>query len=378
MRMSFQPAIKIDRILSVDDTPTNLALIEAILEEEGYAITSVDRGAAALEIVKNNPPDLILLDVMMPEIDGYEVTRQVRQMNLSTYVPILLITAHDHADVVCGLDAGADEFVRKPVDADELIARVRSLLRLKRSIDEREQMILQRQDFIAHLTHDLRTPLVAADMMLKLFRKEAFCPLSPEMHEAVGALIRSNQNLLEMVNTLLEVQSYDAGAKKFTPIPCNLWEISQEVVQQLAPIAEDKGIELKLELIGKNLEDLGRVTVTGDCLELHRMLGNLIGNSLKFTDKGFVHVQLIPVPEGDRTLLIKVQDSGPGIPADEIAGLFQRFRKGNHKQAGSGLGLHLVQRILEVHDGSISVESELGQGSTFTVQLPIEASVSQR
>lgn len=371
--MLLQKPAKVERVLSVDDLQTNLVLIETILEDEGYEVISVTDGAAALNHIEQHPLDLVLLDVMMPDMDGYEVARRIRKNAQLPYVPILLLTASDKADLVEGLEAGADDFVRKPIDADELIARVRSLLRLKRSIDEREQMMLQRQDFIAHLTHDLRTPLVAADMMFKLFQKEAFCPISEPMHEAVSALVRSNKNLLEMVNVLLEVQSYDANAKKLTPIACQMWEITQDVVQELAPIAEDKGIKLRLEMADGMPVEPKRVTVMGDCSELRRMLTNLIGNSLKFTETGFVSVRLTPPTIGENCLAIEVQDTGPGISASELPNLFQRFRKGTHKMAGSGLGLHLVQRILEVHEGSIEVQSELGQGSLFTAKLPIRS-----
>jgi len=371
--MPFQPPTKVDRVISVDDTPANLELIEAILEEEGYEIFSFSSGSAALEKIEQSPPELVLLDVMMPEMDGYEVARRIRNNAKLPYIPILLITAHDRADLIKGLGAGADDFVRKPVDADELLARVKSLLRLKHSIDQREQMMLERQDFIAHLTHDLRTPLVAADMMYKLFRKEAFCPISNEMHEAVSALARSNQNLLEMVNTLLEVQSYDAGAKQFTPIACDMWEVSQEIVEELSPIAEEKGIELNLNLVGGLPQNSQCVTIKGDCLEIRRMLTNLIGNSLKFTEHGSVTVELIPASGADDCLILRVKDTGPGIPPEELSNLFERFRRGSHKQAGSGLGLHLVRRILEVHCGTIAVESELGKGSMFIVKLPLES-----
>jgi signal transduction histidine kinase len=369
--MLSQTPPKIDRVLAVDDLPMNLILIETILEDEGYEVTSVTDGEAALTEVEQHLPDLVLLDVMMPDMDGYEVTRRIRQNTQLPYIPILLITAYDKADVVEGLEAGADDFVRKPIDADELIARVRSLLRLKHSIDEREQMMLQRQDFIAHLTHDLRTPLVAADMMFKLFQKEAFCPLSENMHEAVSALTRSNKNLLEMVNILLEVQCYDAGAKALTLIPCPMREIAEDIVQELSPIAKDKGIDLRLEIVDTTEVEAERFTIVGDCSEIRRMLTNLIGNSLKFTEAGSVVVRLTPPEPGEQFLVIEVQDTGPGIPTEELPNLFQRFRKGTHKMAGSGLGLHLVQRILDVHQGTIEVQSELGHGSLFTVKLPI-------
>jgi two-component system, sensor histidine kinase and response regulator len=355
----------IDQILAVDDTPDNLALIETILEDEGYQIILAASGAAALALVEQSPPDLILLDIMMPEMDGYEVTRRIRQNPTLPYIPILLLTAHHASDVVAGLESGADDFVRKPVDVDELSARVRSLLRLKHSIDEREQLSLQRQDFISHLTHDLRTPLVAADHMLKLFGKEVFGSLSGEMHEAIAAMIRSNYHLMQIVDTLLEVQCYEAGAKKLNFIPCDLGEIAKEVVQELKYLAQSKGLTLSVQHPQNALAN--PLKTSGDYLELRRMLTNLVGNAIKFTEQGSIDIS-ISAP-ADRVILA-VCDTGPGLSPQEQEQLFQRFYKGTHHQAGSGLGLHLVSRIVQAHQGTIAVESQPNQGSIFTICLP--------
>jgi two-component system, sensor histidine kinase and response regulator len=354
-----------DRILAVDDTPDNLALIETILEDEGYEIILAASGATALALVEQSPPDLILLDIMMPDMDGYEVTCRIRQNPTLPYIPILLLTAHHASDVVAGLESGADDFVRKPVDVDELAARVRSLLRLKHSIDEREQLSRQRQDFISHLTHDLRTPLVAADHMLKLFGKEAFGALSGEMHEAIAAMIRSNYHLMQIVDTLLEVQCYEAGAKKLNFIPCDLGEIAKEVVQELKYLAQSKGLTLSVQHPQNALAN--PLKASGDYLELRRMLTNLVGNAIKFTEQGSIDVSISA--SADRVILA-VRDTGPGFSLQEQEQLFQRFYKGTHHQSGSGLGLHLVSRIVQAHQGTIAVESQPNQGSIFTICLP--------
>jgi signal transduction histidine kinase len=363
----FTPSRNVDRILVVDDTPDNCLLIQAILQDEGYEVELAESGKEALEKIRQAPPDLILLDVMMPGMDGYEVTRRIRENATLPFIPILLTTAYDQPSVAQGLDTGADDFIRKPVHFDELLARVRALLRLKHSVDERDQIARQREDFVSRLTHDLRTPLVAADRMLSLLVQGALGELPAEVQDALSTMIRSNQNLLTMVNTLLEVYRYEAGRKTLVFAPVNFVELIDDMIKELSPLAIDKGLDLKFE------HDSEDVVIKGDRLELYRILTNLIGNSIKFTDEGAVTVRLSkatdkPIP----CVKLEVQDTGPGISEEDQATLFESFIPGKHKRSGSGLGLHLTRRIAQAHNGSIRVNSTVGKGSTFTVSLPIQ------
>lgn len=372
-----------DKILVVDDSPDNVFLIKTILEEEGYTISTAENGMSALAQLEASPCDLVLLDLMMPGMDGYEVTRRIRkEMNLQQYIPILLITAHDAPNVAHGLDLGADDFIRKPVTLDELLARVRSLLRLKHSIDERDEIARQREDFVSRLTHDLRTPLVAAERMLTLLLQGALGKLSPQMQEVFTIMARSNTNLLAMVNTLLEVYRFDAGRKTLALQPVNLGQLLKEVAGELTPLAQEKALSINLDFF----EESTKNTVIGDRLELHRLFTNLVGNAIKFTDSGSVTIRLSSESQSDKSysserfvnsnlsdyITIEVADTGPGIPPDEQASLFDRFRQGSHKRSGSGLGLYLSRRIVEAHKGTILLKSELGKGSIFIVILPIK------
>ncbi|AKG22241.1 ATP-binding response regulator [Calothrix sp. 336/3] len=361
------------RILVVDDTPDNLILLQTILEIEGYEVELTSEGVSAIEKTLQSSPDLILLDVMMPGMDGYEVTRRIRQHPEISYIPILLLTAFHDVSVVEGLDAGADDFIRKPFDQDELLARVRSLIRLKHSLDTQKRLLRQQEDFVSRVTHDLRTPLVAADRMLNLFQQEIFCPISGEMKQAISAMIRSNQNLLEMVNTLLEVHRFEAGKKTLEFSDVNLLEIAQEVVQELSPLTDEKGVALKINTHRLNPDDKTAAIILGDRLELRRVISNLIGNAIKFTDAGSINICLHEVtkpPSNSPYLILEIQDTGYGIAPEEQTKVFERFRQGTNKRAGSGLGLHLTHRIVETHGGTITLTSELGKGSTFTVSLP--------
>ena len=353
------------KILVVDDSTDNLLLIESILQSEEHEIVSAKDGVSALQLVKQFSAQLklILLDVMMPEMDGFEVTRRIRQEQIP-FIPILLITAYDQPSAVKGLDSGADDFIRKPMDVDELLARVRSLLRLKHSVDQTEQMALQREDFVSRLTHDLRTPLVAADRMLMLIAQGALGEISADLLEAINTMERSNRNLLELVNTLLEVYRYEAERKRFNFSKIDLPQLVAEVIQELAPLAP-KGLTLNFEVEA----EANTIRVRGDRLELRRLITNIIGNAIKFTNSGSVDVRLTKA-DSPNSWIFSVQDTGPGIAPEEQQWLFDRFRTGSHRGSGSGLGLHLSRQIVEAHGGTIELQSEVGKGSLFIVRLP--------
>ena len=373
------------KILAVDDIPDNLLVLESILAAvEGYSVTCLEDGASAIEHVLKSPPDLILLDVMMPGLDGYEVTRRIRENSKLPYIPILLVTAHDQSSLSEGLDAGADDFIRKPFDINELMARVRSLLRLKHSMDEQSAMIRQRDDFVARLTHDLRTPLVAANRMLDLTLQGVFGKPTEEMTEAIGSVITNNSHLLNMTNTLLQVYRHEAGQKKLVRSPLSIYVLTKEVVQELKPLADEKKLELSLDTrpplsaTDPKAEEKAKASykTEGDHIELRRLLTNLLGNAIKFTDIGSILVHLsintdtceaIPSAEA---IEVSITDTGPGIPPDAQEQIFEWFQQGDHMRAGSGLGLHLAKRIAEMHEGTLTLDSEVGRGSTFTLALP--------
>lgn len=394
--MSFQSA----RILAVDDIPDNLFILDSILGDvDGYSLDCVSDGEAALSYLDDNKPDLILLDVMMPGLDGYEVTRRIRQIKAAPYIPILLVTAHDQSSLAEGLDSGADDFIRKPFDIDELMARVRSLLRLKRSLDEQQAMIRQRDDFVARLTHDLRTPLVAANRMLSLCLQGVFGDPPNDMAEAIENVVTNNENLLQMTNTLLQVYRHEAGQKKLVRSPLSIYSLAKEVVQELKPLAEEKALDLKLVAQSSDAPETSTAKTAavthsdddtketakkmeqsycteGDRIELRRLLTNLLGNAIKFTDSGSISV-LLSVSQSPPTQIpsaqvieVAIQDTGAGIEPEARDKIFEWFYQGDHMRAGSGLGLHLSKRIAEMHQGTLTLESEVGQGSTFTLFLP--------
>lgn len=381
--MSANDSIKPSHILAVDDSPDNLFLIETVLDNDEYTLSYAESGREALDKVIKTPPDLILLDVMMPGMTGYEVTAQIRKNQSLPYIPILLVTAHGQPSLVEGLDVGADDFIRKPFNIEELQARIRCLLRLKRAMDDQSFMIRQRDDFVARLTHDLRTPLVAANRMLQFCKDEAFGEIADEAKEAITETIQNNKQLLGMVNTLLEVYRHESGNKALTHISLNLYDTAATVIDELRPLADEKALDLKLTQCGETSADNSEYRIQGDAMELRRVMTNLIGNAIKFTDKGYVEVNFAQgahTPDeirGEKTgahqshwLGVRVTDTGVGISPEDQSEIFEWFRQGKQRRSGSGLGLHLAYRIITMHGGFIDVESAVDEGSTFTVYLP--------
>jgi two-component system, sensor histidine kinase and response regulator len=415
------------KILVVDDDEVDRMVVRRALIASGLRVELAEACscAEAIATLATQPFDCAFLDYRLPDQDGLALVQLIRKQGIHS--PLIMLTGQGDEQIAVELmKAGATDYLSKSHISPERLAntvlnamRVHQAeqqaalanqqlqesyalliqinqeleqqrqqiqiqnLQLQKSIAEREQMALQQEDFIAHLTHDLRTPLFASDTMLKMFQKEAFCPLPVDMHTAIAAMIHSNRNLIQIVDTLLEVHCYEAGVKKLNLMPCDLWVIANEVVQELLPLAEEKGIALRIQWGGTN-HDSEKVCpkVQGDYLELRRMLTNLLSNSIKFTESGLVEFRLIPFQSPNmahdlnqsRTwLTLEVKDTGFGMSEAQQATLFERFRKGTHKQSGSGLGLHLVYRIVQIHQGTIEVKSELGKGSLFTIHLPTQS-----
>lgn len=380
------------KVLIIDDDVVDRMLIQRSLKNAGMKISFIEAEdcGSALTILETQTFDCIFVDYQLPPggacswgvRDGLTLVQHLRELKIKS--PIVVLTGHGDEQIAVDLmKAGASDYLSKSRISPESLAQIlRNAVRVYRAEAE---TAIQREDFIAHLTHDLRTPLVAADLMLKLFTKGTFGQLPAATSEPLAAMLRSNQNLLDMVNTLLEVHCYEAGAKILTPIVCNLWKIAQEVIEELEPLAQDRGLELKLIVIGDTLDINDKLLVMGDCQEIRRMIANLVSNSLKFTDSGCVELCLqltLPRAEDPPTVtswvILTVRDTGIGMLIEQQATIFQRYRKSSHKQAGSGLGLHLVQRIVTAHQGTIQVSSEVGQGSLFTVYLPLHIDDDQQ
>ncbi len=371
------------KILIVDDDEVDRMALRRLLKSAGVAIEAVETVdcGKAIAILKEQTFDCAFIDYRLPDMTGLELVQVLR--GDSVRIPLIILTGQGDEQIAVELmKAGASDYIAKGRLSPEALAQVlRNAIRIHRAEmqmtlaeQQKEQLARQREDFVSRLTHDLRTPLVAADRTLNLFQDGAFGDISPDMQDMLTVMIRSNQNLLHMVNTILEVYRHDAGRKTMSFEPCRLHNLIKEVVQELTPLAQEQGLQMVIDLA-----DQSQDPIAADGMEIRRLLTNLIGNAIKFTDRGSITIRLgraspsTPNPSLTQptVAVIEVEDTGSGISPEDQATLFDRFRQGNHKRSGSGLGMYLSRRIVEAHNGTIAVTSTLGQGSLFVIQLPI-------
>jgi two-component system, sensor histidine kinase and response regulator len=369
------------KILIVDDDQVDRMMVRRALARAGMPVKLEEAcdGETMLTALESQTFDCIFLDYQLPGQDGLALLQQLRHAGIR--IPIIMLTGQGDEQIAVELmKAGASDYLAKTTVSPERLEQVlRNAIRLYTAEKEatlakqqREQLLRQREDFVSRLTHDLRTPLVAADRMLHLLQEGAFGPITAETQEAFTCMMSSNQNLLQMVNTWLEVFRHEAGYKALTFIECDLRDLIQDVARELMPLALDKKIQLEVAYPTSDQAHPAPFTTLADRLELRRVLVNLVGNAIKFTDRGSVCIGLSNLETSAREVILSIEDTGCGIPVAEQTMLFERFRQGNHKRSGSGLGLYLSRCIIEAHGGNIAVQSTLGKGSCFSVHLPVQ------
>jgi len=364
------PPTRIGRILVVDDEPVNRELIRDSLEACGYAIEEAASGAEALACIAASPPDVVLLDVSMPVLDGLEVCRRLKDDPLTAPVPVIMVTAHaDRRDRLAGINAGANDYLSKPIDLPDLLLRVRNALFAKRLTDEvrdnlrRLQELERLRDSLTHMIiHDLRSPLTVMMLSLEILKMNAGASMGERDLKIMETCTLNTQLMSGMVTALLDVSQLEAGEMKLQKTMIKLPPLVSEVLDSLRSLATRK----QIALIGPVGEDI--IFADGDILR--RILRNLIGNANKFTSEGG-EVRVTVIPEG-AFARVTVRDTGQGIAEKDHARIFEKFSQVHGKQAraGSGLGLTFCKMAVEAHGGQIGVESEVGCGSTFWFTLP--------
>ena len=350
-------------ILAVDDQDDNLALLDGILGTKGFRVLTAADGPTGLRLAREGRPDLILLDLAMPGMDGFEVLARLRQDRATARIPVIILTAnHREAEMVeRGLALGATEYLTKPIQMDELVVRLRSALRLAAAEKELERL---RRDFASMLVHDMRAPLDGIRLALGVLRKQE-APEDPKwslLDHALGAV----EDLGTLVDDLLQANRLEDEGFEARCQPVALGPLAGQAIAALRPLADSRGIALAADVAAP------LPAVLADPALTKRVLGNLLGNALKFTEAG--EVALTAGLAGDR-VRVEVRDTGPGIPDEVKARVFDRYfhvaRRKEAREGGFGLGLAFCERAVAAMGGTIDVRDAEGGGAVFGFTLPL-------
>jgi signal transduction histidine kinase len=358
----------IANILIVDDIPANLKILGEILKGEGYKVRPVPSGMLALQVAEKEKPDLILLDIMMPDMDGYEVCRQLKANPRLCDIPIIFISAlNETNDVVKALKTGGVDFVTKPFQSEEVIARVQTHVKLYQQSIELVNLNATKDKFFSIIAHDLKGTLGGFMGMTEILAEEMPNMEEAEIQDYLGTLRDASVNLFRLLENLLQWARLKQGAIPFNPEILNFNSVAKECIALLQESAKTKNIE-----IVQDFKD--EIMVYADNNVLQTILRNLISNAVKFTPKGGV-VKISARITDEKSVRISVEDTGIGMSHEMISNLFspgaRTGRNGTDGEPSTGLGLLLCKEFIEKHGGKIHIESEEGKGSAFTFTLPV-------
>lgn len=365
-------------ILVVDDMPANLQLLTELLKQSGYRVQPVSSGEQAIQAVHTEPPDLILLDINMPGMNGYEVCKQLKSDATLNAIPVLFISAlGETMDKIKAFAVGGVDYIMKPFHFAEVRARVQTHLTLYRLQREREQQnrLLQDnydqlkaletlRDNLTHLiVHDMRSPLMAITLSLELYTLQSTGKLTAAAIRPIEMATQAANQLIAMVNSLLDVCRMESGNMPLHSEACDLTGLTRDVIQSLQNLKPDCRLELTQP---------DPAMIPCDRELIRRVITNIGSNAMKFVPAdGFIQFN---IRNTDAGVKVQITDNGPGIPPEYHTRIFEKFGQVEaHRQLkvySTGLGLTFCKLAVEAHGGTIGLESEVGKGSTFWFTLP--------
>jgi signal transduction histidine kinase len=341
------------------------------LSVEPYCVTPITGGLELLEKFDALKPDVILMDVMMPYMNGYDVCQEIKQDPARSHIPIILVTAlNGREDMLKGLESGADEFLSKPVNGAELRARVRTMLRIKNQYDSLQSVMQLREDLAHMLIHDMRNPLTVATLYNNIMLKRD--QLAPRDKEYATLVRESLRHLAGFLDEILTTAKMEEGMLKLT---CHSHDVSQlitDIAQSHREVAQLQGFQLKLDLPAE------RRLSSIDAALFKRVLDNLLSNAFKYApDKSQIALRLRYLGNENArsatpTFRLQVMDQGPGIAPENYERIFNKYEVIALKQTGQeqvGLGLAFCKLVIEAHHGRIYVSPNLPQGAVFNVEI---------
>lgn len=362
-------------ILIVDDTPANLRVLSRLLTDAGYKVRPVPDGRLALEAVRAVQPDLIFLDIRMPEMDGYEVCEKLKESELTEDIPVIFISAlNDLEDKMRGFETGAVDFISKPFQEGEVLARLETHLTIRnqrreiaRQLKELKDLEALRENLTQMIVHDLNNPLHGILGFIQLLRLE----LDGVENENIARYAVSIEGIVrsaaDMIRAILDVGKIESGEMQVSPEEISIRTTLRSVSDEIAPLIQQKELRLEIAEVDENQ------TLSADPALFRRILINIIGNAIKFSPEGgVITVRVSAEPEG---ICIAIEDQGPGIPPEYEETIFEKYGQVKSKVSGrkysTGLGLAFCKLAVEAHGGTIGVASVEGAGSRFWMQFPL-------
>jgi signal transduction histidine kinase len=361
-------------ILVVDDTEDNLDLLEFALKRKPVQMLRANSGKECLRLAAQHHPDVILLDIQMPEMDGFETLKRLRASKKSSDIPVIFLTAKrkDALSIEEGLLLGAEEYLTKPIDTDELLVRTRSLVRLKKMEVELERT---KADFMAMLIHDMRSPIGGISSILELLEEPLLRgePVQEVHRELLTSAEDATKRLLHLINDMLDLSKFEAGKMNLSREQIHVGKIADRIMKQMNPQFKQKGIHIKL-VMEDNLP-----LVSGDANKISQVFANILSNALKFTTaNGTVQIVIGKMQNNTAAgecVWTAISNTGIGIRPEELPTIFERYKQGLASEIvqakGTGLGLAICKLIVEAHGGNIMAESEPGKLTVFRFTLPV-------
>jgi len=360
-------------ILVVDDNRINLQVISQTLKSLGTKIIKAENGYKALSLLDEVSPSLILLDIMMPEMDGYEVCRRVKERPELRDIPIIFLTANvDSENILFAFEAGVVDYIVKPFNPAELLARVRTHLDLMFSKEKLKALNRQLQkynaeknDFLGMVSHDLKNPIFNIQMLARVINEDENLPRE-DIEEFSSDILTSASKMLDLIKNLLDVSRMEEGSFKLKLEQIDIIQVVRHAVKLYEERAANKNINLYFN------SELTRAMVFADNMALEQVMDNLLSNAIKYSK--FDRKVFISVTDEQSSIRVEVKDEGPGFSDEEKEKVFGKFVKlSNRPTAGessTGLGLSITKRYIGEMNGKIWLESKQGVGSSFLFELP--------
>lgn len=364
--------MKRQTVMIVDDILANIEILSESLGDD-YELFFATSGADALELIRADKPDLILLDIMMPGMDGFELCTILKGDPTTRDIPIIFVTAMiEEEQEIKGLELGAIDYLTKPISPHIVRARVKNHLELKRYRDLLETLASAadraKKEFLRSVSHELRTPLTPIIGMTDLVLNQEE---DDNKRKYLGMVQKSALRLLGIVEDLIETSRLEGEGGAPENAPFQLKPFLDTVIMEAHALASAKGLDFRVQLDPALPE-----AVVSDQGMLHKVLGMLVGNAVKFTPAGEVGFEVRPQEvAGEQMLQFSVSDTGVGIDPADLERIFSDFTQSDgsitRSFPGLGLGLTLARRMTELMDGSIWAESAPGGGSVFQLQIPL-------